>query len=61
MRLKRGRPRKIRVSKKARTKAFGKAVKGARTPAQIRASIKKEVSRPRSSWMNSKYRKRRYG
>lgn len=57
----RGRPRKIRIAKKARTKAFGHAVRGARTPAQIRAAIMREAVRPRKSWSRSRYRRRRYG
>lgn len=54
-----GRPRKIRISKKPRTNAFGGAVKGARTPAQIRAAIMREAVRTRKSWRNSRYRRRR--
>lgn len=53
-----GRPRKIRISKKARTKIFGRATRGARTPAQLKAAIKREAARPRKSWQRSKYRKK---
>lgn len=56
-----GRPKKIRVSKKARTKTFGRGARGARTPAQIRAAIKREAVRPRTSWKNSRYKRRKYG
>jgi hypothetical protein len=55
----RGRPKKIRIAKKARTKAFGHATKGARTPAQIRAAVGRERVRSRRSWARSRYRKRR--
>lgn len=55
-----GRPRKIRISKKARTRTFGNAARGARTPGQIRAAIKREAVRTRASWKNSRYKKSRY-
>lgn len=57
--LKQGRPRKARISKKARTKVFGRGSRGARTPAQVRAAIKRESARPRKSWMRSEYKRRR--
>lgn len=57
--IKRGRPRKLRISKKARTAAFGRGARGARTPAQVRAAIKREAVRPRKSWMRSQYRRNR--
>jgi hypothetical protein len=57
-----GRKRKVRISSKARTKAFGRASRaGARTPAQIRAAIMREATRPRSSWRRSAYKRQRYG
>lgn len=45
-----GRPRKIRIKKRARTRAFGAARKGARSPAQIRAALGRERVRPRKNW-----------
>lgn len=57
--MRRGRRPKLRIAKKARTKAFGHAVKGARTPAQIRAAIKREAVRTRFSWNRSKYKRQR--
>lgn len=55
-----GRPRKLRIAKKARTRIFGHASRaGARTPAQLRAAIKREAVRPRKSWQNSRYRRKR--
>lgn len=54
-----GRPRKLRISKKARTKAFGRGARGARTPAQVRAAVMREAVRPRSSWRRSRYRRKR--
>jgi hypothetical protein len=44
-----GRPRRIRIAKKARTRIFGHATKGARRPAQIRAAIKREAARKRKA------------
>jgi hypothetical protein len=57
----RGRPRKLRIAKKARTRAFGHATKGAKTPSQIRAAAGRERVRSRRSWSRSKYKRRRYG
>lgn len=60
--MKAGRRRKPRIAKKARTRTFGHASRGgARTPAQVRAAIKREIARPRKSWRNSRFKKRRYG
>ena len=42
-----GRPRKAKIAKKARTRAFGGASRGARNPAQIRAAIHREMVRKR--------------
>lgn len=55
----RGRPRKIKIRKKVRTRVFGHATKGARTPAQVRAAVRREAVRPRKQWLRSKYRRRR--
>lgn len=57
----RGRPKKIRISKKFRTAKFGNASRGARTPAQLRAAIKREAARPRGQANRSRYKRRRYG
>lgn len=56
--MKAGRPRSIRINKKARTAAFGRGARGARTPAQVRAAVKREVARPRASWRNSQYKRK---
>lgn len=56
-----GRPRKIRIEKKARTKIFGHATRGARTPSQVRAAVGREAIRPRGQASRSRYQRRRYG
>lgn len=57
-----GRPNKIRIAKRQRTKVFGnQARRGAMRANQIRAAMKRESVRPRTTWARSRYRKKRYG
>lgn len=42
-----GRPRKLKIGKKSRTKAFGPGAKGARTPGQIKAALMRDIKRKR--------------
>lgn len=48
--MRRGRPTKIRVQKRARLKAFaGSARRNARNPQQLKAAIMRDILRPRGS------------
>ncbi len=53
-----GRPRKIRIAKHTHNKLFGRVVKGARNPAQVRAAIARDRVRKRSK-RNTLYARRK--